>query len=419
MPEKNSSTFHDMMVLSTQGPWGDHDSGQNDADRPANNGSGGNEPPWAPPPRRGGGNEPPNLDDMIRQAQQRFRGGFGAPPRRGGTGSMGASKLFAVLALLAVLLWLGSGFYLIQPQENAALLTFGKLSAVKKDPGLSYHLPFPIQAVEKRAVTQKNQMDIGFQQDTATSPQQDIPAESMMLTTDDSGDPNIVKVHFTVYWHISNLGDYLYEIGDPVGTLHNVAESVMRENVGRKTFQNVMQGGRDEIQNESQERIQKVMDDYKSGIAIDSVNLQHTDPPNEVVESYNNVQNALQNKDQFKNEGLTYRNKVLQVAQGQAAQITAKAQAYKEVTVKRAQGDADRFNLVYAAYQKSKDVTAERLYLETMEDVLKNNRKVIMTGDGAKNMPLLPYMQLPPLAAKQPAQSDADTTAAMPPQPAQ
>jgi membrane protease subunit HflK len=418
MPADTPEKFRDMIILANQGPWGSHDGG----DGQDGGHGGGNEPPWTPPPRRGGGgNQPPDLDEMLRQAQNRFKNKFGGTVHGGG----GNGRTIGFLLLLVLLLWLGSGFYLIQPQENAAVLTFGKLTAIRKDPGLSYHLPYPVQDVEKRDVKKNNQMDIGFTQSGSAGPVVDRPEQSMMLTSDPSGDPNIVKVHFVVIWHIGDLGKYLFEIGDPEGTLQKVSESAMREIMGRTPIQKAMTDGRDEIQIDSQHLMQKMLDEYQSGIQIDSVQLQSVDPPDQVVDAFNDVQRARNDKERLKNEALSYSNDILPKAKGQAEKIIKDAEAYKESIIKKATGNADRFNLVYSAYAKSKDVTGERMYLDTMEDVLKKNRKVIVTGGDAKNIPLLPFMQIAPAAggdmtdATAAGGTGADDGGGMPPQPGQ
>ncbi|MBI1216173.1 MAG: FtsH protease activity modulator HflK [Alphaproteobacteria bacterium] len=431
MPSDNRENFsrenfHDMIILANQGPWGTHGGGDDGDDGGDDNGhggghGGGNEPPWTPPPRRRGpANQPPDLDEMLRQAQNRFRNTFGGPVHHGGGNAPG--RMVGFLLLLVLVLWLGSGFYLVQPQENAALLTFGKLTAVRKDPGLAYHLPFPIQDVEKRDVKKNNQMDIGTIQGTGA----DNPNQSLMLATDENGDPNIAKVHFVIYWHIGDLGKYLFEIGDPEGTLQKVAESAMREVVGRSDIDKAMTEGYDQIQSETKILIQKILDEYQSGIAIDSIKLQSITPPDPVMQAFNDVSSAKSDKERLKREAMAYANNILPEAKGKAAQISAEAKAYKEATIKKAQGDADRFNLVYQAYAKSKDVTTERMYLDAMEAVLKNNRKVIMTGKPGGSMPLLPLMQIAPAAGgalDAPSGGDDDNgtvgVSVMPPQPGQ
>lgn len=380
-----------MILLPNQGPWGNRPG--NDQPPSGGNGNGGGNDgggnsPWGQRPQRpsggGGGNEP-DLDDMLRQAQDRFKTTFGN--KRPGN-AMEPSQAFAFLLGAVVLIWLASGFYTVQPEENAVVLTFGKMTDLKKDAGLGYRLPYPIQSVEKENVAQNRQLDIGFT-GRGQQVQNDKPSESSMLT----GDENIVKIHFTVFWKVSDLGKYLFAIEEPqVLTVQTVAESAMREIIGRTPIQSALTEGRGDIEAQSKELMQKILDGYDSGININSVQLLSVDPPNPVVDAFNDVQRARTDRERLKNEANTYRNDIIPVAQGQKERLIREAEAYKEATIAKAKGDAERFNSVYKAYSESKDITQKRLYLETMQEVLKNSRKII-TGD-SKGAPLLPLLQL-------------------------
>lgn len=380
-----------MILLPSQGPWGNRPGN----DQPPSGGNGGNDgggnSPWGQRPQRpsgggggGGNNNEPDLDAMLRQAQDRFKSSFGN--RRPGN-AMEPSRALALLIGAIVLVWLASGFYTIQPEQNAVVLTFGKMTDLKKDAGLGYRLPYPIQSVEKENVAQNRQLDIGFM--GRGQVQNDKPSESGMLT----GDENIVKIHFSVFWKINDLGKYLFAIEEPqVLTVQTVAESAMREIIARTPIQSALTEGRGDIEAQSKELMQKILDGYDSGVNINSVQLLSVDPPNPVVDAFNDVQRARTDKERLKNEANTYRNDIIPVAKGQAERLIREAEAYKEATIAKAKGDAERFNSVYKAYVESKDVTQKRLYLETMQEVLKNSRKVI-TGD-SKGSPLLPLLQL-------------------------
>ncbi|MDF3023542.1 MAG: hflK [Alphaproteobacteria bacterium] len=381
-----------MILLPNQGPWGNRPGNDQPPSGGGGNDGGGNSP-WGQRPQRpsggggggGGGNEP-DLDAMLRQAQDRFKSSFGN--KRPGS-AMEPSRALAFLIGAVVLVWLASGFYTIQPEENAVVLTFGKMQPgdIKTQAGLGYRLPYPIQSVEKENVAQNRQLDIGFT--GRGQVQNDKPTESSMLT----GDENIVKIHFSVFWKISDLGKYIFSIEEPqVLTVQTVAESAMREIIARTPIQSALTEGRGDIEAKSKELMQKILDGYDSGVSINSVQLLSVDPPNPVVDAFNDVQRARTDKERLKNEANTYRNDIIPVAKGQAERLIREAEGYKEATIAKAKGDAERFNSVYKAYAESKDITQKRLYLETMQEVLKNSRKII-TGD-SKGAPLLPLLQL-------------------------
>ena len=388
-----------MILLPNQGPWGNRPgndqppSGGNGGGNGGGGNDGGGNSPWGQRPQRpsggggggGGGNEP-DLDAMLRQAQDRFKSSFGN--KRPGS-SMEPSRAVAFLIGAIVLIWLASGFYTIQPEENAVVLTFGKMAQgdIKTQAGLGYRLPYPIQSVEKENVAQNRQLDIGFT--GRGQVQNDKPTESSMLT----GDENIVKIHFSVFWKINDLGKYIFAIEEPqVLTVQTVAESAMREIIARTPIQSALTEGRGDIEAKSKELMQKILDGYDSGVSVNSVQLLSVDPPNPVVDAFNDVQRARTDKERLKNEANTYRNDIIPVAKGQAERLIREAEGYKEATIAKAKGDAERFNSVYKAYSESKDITQKRLYLETMQEVLKNSRKII-TGD-SKGAPLLPLLQL-------------------------
>lgn len=380
-----------MILLPNQGPWGNRPGNDQPPSGGGGNDGGGNSP-WGQRPQRpsggggggGGNNNEPDLDAMLRQAQDRFKSSFGN--KRPGN-AMEPSRALAFLIGAVVMIWLASGFYTVQPEENAIVLTFGKMTDLKKEAGLGYRLPYPIQSVEKENVQQNRQLDIGFT--GRGQVQNDKPSESSMLT----GDENIVKIHFTVFWKINDLGKYIFAIEEPqVLTVQTVAESAMREIIARTPIQSALTEGRGDIEAQSKELMQKILDGYDSGVNINSVQLLSVDPPTPVVDAFNDVQRARTDRERLKNEANTYRNDIIPVAEGQKERLIREAEAYKEATIAKAKGDAERFNSVYKAYSESKDITQKRLYLETMQDVLKNSRKII-TGD-SKGAPLLPLLQL-------------------------
>ena len=409
-----------MILLPNQGPWGSRPGN----DQPPSGGNGGNgggndgggKSPWGQRPQRpsgggggGGGNREPDLDDMLRQAQDRFKSTFG---NRRPSNSMEPGRAIAILFAVVVLIWLASGFYTIQPEENAVILTFGKMEKgdIKTEPGLGYRLPYPIQSVEKENVLQNRQLDIGFT--GRGQVQNDKPSESSMLT----GDENIVKIHFSVFWRIGDLGKYLFAIEEPqVATVQTVAESAMREIIARTPIQSALTEGRGDIEAKAKELMQKTLDSYGTGVSINSVQLLSVDPPDPVVDAFNDVQRARTDRERLKNEADAYRNNIVPVARGEAQKIIRDAEGYKEATIAKAQGDAERFSSVYKAYAEAKDITQKRMYLETMQEVLKNSRKVI-TGEG-NGAPVLPLLQLDDKAPR--LIPGAAASSATPPQPGQ
>ncbi len=386
-----ASKSQDGTILINQGPWGGrpgNDPGKNNEGGGNKNGDkpGGN--PWGQRPRGGGGGggggNDPDLDDMLRQAQDKFKNTFGGKKP---SSSMEPGRAFSIMLGLLAVVWLGSGFYTVQPEEHAAILTFGKKTDIKDQAGLGYRLPYPIQEVIKVDVMQNRQLDIGFQGRGAVTT--DKPGESSMLT----GDENIVKIHFSVFWSVTDLSNFLFEISEPQEeTVMNVAESSMREIIGRTQIQKALTEGRGDIENKAKELMQKTLDSYKTGVTVKSVQLLSVDPPDPVVDAFNDVQRARTDRERLKNEADAYKNNVVPIAKGEREKLIREAEGYKEATIAKAQGDADRFNSVYKAYAEAKDITQKRLYLETMQEILKNSRKVI-TGD-AKGNGVLPLLQL-------------------------
>ncbi len=333
-------------------------------------------------PRRPGGSPPPNIDDLIRKGQERLRKLL--PGRGGGSG------LVAVL-VIALVLWSLTGFYRVGVDEQGVVLRFGKYQESTL-PGLHWHLPWPIEAALTPSVTKRNQVDIGFRQGMG---QRGRPSglldESLMLT----GDENIVDIAFTVFWRIKDAKDYLFNIEPPQSaTVKAVAESVMREIVGKTPIQRALTEGRREIEESSRTRIQEVLDGYQAGIQILEVKLEKVDPPSQVIEAFRDVQAAEADRERFRNEAERYANKIIPEARGKANQMLQEAEAYREQVIAGAEGDAARFLSVYEEYRQAKDVTRQRMYLETMEKILSGVDKVIL-DEKAGNV--VPYLALPEL----------------------
>lgn len=338
--------------------------------------------PWGgqrPGPEKNDG--PPDLDDLIRKARDNFRGTFQHD---------GNPFKFGVLIFAAVLaIWLASGFYLIQPSEHGVVMTFGKYTRTDTTSGLKYRLPWPIQTTVVVPVTVERRIQIGFND----GPQirkgnQDGSDESLMLT----GDENIVDIDYVVLWRISDAKDYLFSIRDPEDTIKLVAESAMREIIGQTKIQSALTEARGQIQDDTRKLMQAILDEYKAGVLINNVQLQKVDPPSDVVDAFNEVQRARQEKERLRNEAEAYRNDIIPRAKGEGEKLRQQAEGYQQEVVNRAQGDADRFNQIYAAYRNGKTVTAERMYLETLEQILQNAKVVYMGSEKGSNV--LPYLPL-------------------------
>ena len=291
-----------------------------------------------------------------------------------------------------VLLWLASGFYQVQPNEEGVVLRFGAYSETT-DPGLHYHLPYPIEKVEKVNITQERSINLGV---TETVADRNSFNESHMLT----GDENIVDINLTIVWRINDARDYLFNMQSPDQTVRVAAQSVLREIVGQSQMMPIISGDRGKVEDDTKEELQKVLDEFGAGITIVRVKLQKADPPKQVVDAFNEVQRAKADMERFKNEAEAYRNEILPKSRGEAAQRLQNAEAYKQAVVNKAQGDAERFLSVYEAYKQGKDVTIKRLYLETMENVLANSNKVII-DPSAKGSNVVPYLPLDKLQNKQ------------------
>jgi membrane protease subunit HflK len=347
--------------------------------------------PWGSGPQQsGGGSRPPDLEEFLRRSQDRLRGLL--------PGNLG-SRGIALIALAAVVLWGFSGFFRVEPDELGVVLRFGKFVR-EVQPGLNYHLPYPIETALTPPALRVNKTDVGIRavEDIRRGTSvRDLPEESLMLT----GDENIVDVDFSVLWRVmpSRVSDYLFNIQVPEGTVKAVAESAMREVIGRSTIQPVLTGARQTIETAVQELMQKTLDNYGAGILIQQVQLQKVDPPTQVIDSFRDVQAARSDLERAQNEAQTYANRVVPEARGRAAKITQDAEAYREQTVAEAKGETSRFLQIYDQYIKAPGVTRERMYLETMERILGENSKTIIdTGPqaGPGVVPYLPLTELPP-----------------------
>jgi len=350
-----------------------------------------NQSPWGSPP--GGGNggfrrgpTPPDIDEIIKKIQNtinKFTGG----------GKGGSKPILFGLIILAIA-WALSGLYRVLPDEQGVVLRFGKFVNTTQ-PGLNYHFPFPIETALTPKVTKVNRIDIGFRSERdsgfTSGGVADVPEESLMLT----GDENIVNIDFSVFWVIKDAGKFLFKIQDPQGTVKAAAETAMREVIARSNIQPILTEGRSLIETDTQDIIQQILDEYNSGIQITQVQTQKSDPPDQVIDAFRDVQAARADMERSKNEAEAYANDVIPRARGEAAKILQAAEAYKKQVVAKAEGEASRFLSIYNEYAKAKQVTQERMFLETMEKVLADINKIIIDKNaGSGVVPYLPLQEL-------------------------
>jgi len=373
------------------GPWGSGGGGGNGGgpwNSGCNNKGGGNNP---------FGRRPPDMDDVIRKGQERLKNLI--------PGGLGSIKGVVLIVLAAIVIWLLTGFFRVQPNQQAVQLIFGKPFGLPAEQGLHYNLPAPIGNVVVVNVQDLRRTVIGSHAagaggfgrgGRATS------TENLMLT----GDENIVDIEFAVLWQVKDVFKYGFAVRNGEDTVRSAAEAAMREVIGQTNLQYAQTEGRTKVEQDTKDLLQKILDEYGLGARITQIQLQRVDPPQEVIGAFRDVQAARADKERNINEANTYRNQVLPRAKGEASAIIQRGEAYKAQTVAIAKGDAQRFDQVYEQYSKAKDITAQRLYIETMENVLRNASKVMVDKSSQGVVPYLPLPELkpgvrpaPPLAA--------------------
>ena len=351
--------------------------------------------PWGSSPGGGNGSgrgpTPPDFDKLIRDIQEKIKKFLP------GGASTGNKPIFFGLIVL-IIIWALTGLYRVLPDEQGVVLRFGKFVSTTQ-PGLNYHIPYPIENVFTPKVTKVNRMDIGFRSGSDTGFSTgggvaDVPEESLMLT----GDENIVNIDFSVFWVIKDAGKFLFKIQDPQGTVKAASETAMREVIAKSKIQPILTEGRSKIEIETQEIIQNILDEYESGIQITQVQTQKADPPDQVIDAFRDVQAARADMERSKNEAEAYRNDVIPRSRGEAAKILQAAEAYKKEVVAKAEGEASRFISIHNEYAQAKEVTQERMYLETMEKVMADIDKVIIDKNAGSGV--VPYLPLPELKKK-------------------
>ena len=394
-------------------PWGNPggDGGGNQNPRPGGPNNGRPNNPWGGGnrPSGGGGGGLPDLDELIARMQDKARrfvpGGPGGPfGRRGG----GNGRLWALLAIVAAAIWLGSGVYRVEPDQQGIVMRFGAFNRTTL-PGLNYHAPWPIESAETPAVTRINRVEVGFRantdrgvvirssRDLQNGAAREVPEEALMLT----GDENIIDINFSVFWRIRDAGAFLFNTRNPEETVKSAAESMMRQVIGRTPIQPALTEARARIEQDVTTGTQAILDQYGAGVEVTQVQLQRVvatlgaprDPPAAVIDSFRDVQRANTEAEQVRNEAESYRNGIIPRARGDAARLTAEAEGARQAIIAEASGQAQRFLSVYQAYTQAKEVTLKRLYIETMQEILTRTPSIVV-DDQLKG--IVPYLPLDP-----------------------
>ncbi len=349
-------------------PWGDN----NDSKGPKN--------PWGGGRSRGPND--PDIDELIKKSREKFKGFFSGGPNK--------YPSFGLIFLGVIIFWLATGFFKVETDEQAAVLRFGEFHRLS-DPGLRYAMPFPIENVIKLKVTTVNKIEIGYRSSHSRSKDSKgskVTEESLVLT----GDENIVDANFQVQWFIKDLKLFLFNLSGVEQTIKNAAESAIREVIGKNPISTVLADGKREvIQQEAQELLQAILNSYESGVEIKKVQMLDASPPSAVLDAFRDVQNARADRERLRNEADAYRNGIIPQSRGEAEKLMQESEAYKQEAIAKAKGEAERFKSVYEQYRQAKDSTRQRLYLETMEEILKGMDKMLIENKSGA----IPYLALP------------------------
>ena len=366
---------------------------------------------WNDPQWGNNGNKknsgPPDLDELWRKFSQRLNGMFGGKggaPAPGAGGFAGGGNLLGVLAGLVVLVWLASGFYIVDTGQRGVVLRFGKYVETT-EPGPRWHLPWPIESRETVNVDQVRTVEVGYRNTVRNK----ALKESLMLTDDE----NIIDLQFAVQYILKDPKEFLFVNRDPEDSVLQVAETAMREIVGKNKMDFVLYEGRAEIAARAKTLMQQILDRYKTGISISQVTLQNIQPPEEVQAAFDDAVKAGQDRERLKNEAQAYANNVIPSAQGVAARLIQEAEGYRQAVMANAQGEASRFSQIYAEYSKAPQVTRQRMYLDTMQTVMNNTSKVLIDQKGGNNLLYLPLDKLQQLV-NQPLTGVSDVLSSMP-----
>ena len=349
-----------------------------------------NDPQWGR--RRGEG--PPDLDEILARFNQRLSALFGRKRPSGGSPGSGSPRMGAgglgLLAGLVAAVWLASGFYIVDAGQKGVVLRFGRFVETT-DSGPRWHLPYPIETAEVVNISGVRTIEVGYRNDVRSK----VPKEALMLTDDE----NIVDLQFAVQYVLKDATEFLFNNRSPEDAVRQVAESAIREIVGKSRMDFVLYEGREQIAIEAKRRIQETLDRYRTGISVSQVTMQNAQPPEQVQAAFADAVKANQDRERQKNEGEAYSNDVIPKARGTAARLLQEAEGYKQRTIATAQGEAQRFRDVLVEYRKAPAVTRDRLYIDMMQQVLSSTSKVIVDQRSGSNVLFLPLDKILQLSA--------------------
>ncbi|MGG7055475.1 FtsH protease activity modulator HflK [Nitrosomonas sp. ANs5] len=348
-----------------------------------------NDPQWG---KRRGNAGPPDLEEIMRTFNQKINEIFG---RKGGDGGdeggaggghdkHGSGGIIIILVLLLVA-WVGSGFYIIDEGQRGVVLRFGK-HVDTTFPGLRWHLPYPVEKVETVNISRVRTVEIGYR----TNVRNKVLKESLMLTDDE----NIVDIQFAAQYILRNPEDFLFTNREPEAAVLQVAETAIRQVIGKSKMDFVLYEGREQVAARTTELMQEILDRYKIGILINRVTMQNAQPPEQVQAAFDDAVKAGQDRERQRNEGQAYANDVIPRARGSASRLLEEAQGYKQRVMATAEGDASRFDQVLVEYAKAPDVTRDRMYIDTVQQVLSNTSKILIDQEGGNNLLYLPLDKL-------------------------
>jgi membrane protease subunit HflK len=366
-----------------------------------------NDPNWG---RRGGNQGPPDLDELWRNLTDRLNKLFGKRGPGGPSEPPGPSPLSRVpggaglVVAIAVALWLASGFYIVDASQRGVVLRFGKYLQTTQ-PGLQWHIPFPVESAEIVNVSQVRTVEVGYRANVKSK----VLKESLMLTDDE----NIIDLQFAVQYLVKNPEEFLFNNRNPDDSVMQAAETAIREVVGKNKMDFVLYEGREQVAASVQKLLQEILDRYKTGIEVSKVTMQNAQPPEQVQAAFDDAVKAGQDRERLKNEGQAYANDVIPRAAGMASRLTQEAEGYRQRVISTAEGDASRFRQVLVEYQKAPVVTRDRMYLDTMQQILSNVSKVLVDQKGSNNLLMLPLDKLIQMSS---ASAPAPEAAAKPPQ---
>ena len=347
-----------------------------------------NDPNWG---RRGSNQGPPDLDELWRNLTDKLNKLFGKRGTGGPSEPPGRPQLSRIpggaglIVAIAIALWLASGFYIVDASQRGVVLRFGKYLQTTQ-PGLQWHIPFPVESAEIVNVSQVRTVEVGYRANVKSK----VLKESLMLTDDE----NIIDLQFAVQYLVKNPQEFLFNNRNPDDAVMQAAETAIREVVGKNKMDFVLYEGREQVAASVQKLLQEILDRYQTGIEVSKVTMQNAQPPEQVQAAFDDAVKAGQDRERLKNEGQAYANDVIPRAAGMASRLTQEADGYRQRVISTAEGDASRFRQVLVEYQKAPAVTRDRMYLDTMQQIFGSVSKVLVDQKGSSNLLMLPLEKL-------------------------